>query len=566
MGNLPRDKQDREFFIHSALTDTGFFCRNVLGMDTDLDDNGNPTSERGKGGVRDWGPHQEMVSFFDTVSDRPKGLWAPRYSYKSSVVQGYIMRQILAHPEKSICLYMHDYDEAQERSAKMRDQMLQNDIICEMFGSLKGTPWRKSAWTTSLRSNLAIQQRQLTVASPQKLRTGGRFNEILFDDIVSETSFQTEAMRKKAIWAVESSLNLEARGAQFKLIGTPYHLGDANHWVKDKGWDMSIHLDVGGEIMVGEDGLLKWVGDPRWPHLTPEFLNHKLRKGMEYNTFMSQFMLKVVAGLTQAFEATHFKVAHWDTSVHRDLTGYLLTDVAPSGSPRGDFNVLMYIGIDERGHVYILDLEVGFWKMHEFCERYLNMLARWSRKVTHRVEMWEDSPSLASYTQYLNIQTRNTGTRPRIEKVARNQTEKPKDERIAHLAIRFQAGEIHVMDTVPRVWKSGVEVRDLWMPEGEKDANRGTVLPSGDLVEWFTRFPHHEKKDVPDALSLVDAQDKATESPFCYWVRPSRRRVSESIKRGRVQKRGGTQRQSSNHSRSHGSATAFYERLQRRRG
>lgn len=554
MSQLPSDPQDRQDFIQRALSDTGFFARHVLGMHTDLDDNGNPTSQVGKGGIRDHGPHAEMVRFFDTPSKQGKAFWAPRYSYKSSCVQAFIMRRILAHPERSILLYMHDYEEAQERSAKMRDQMLENDLIVEMFGALKGTPWRKNGWTTSLRENLTIQQRQFAVASPDKSKVGGRFNDIIFDDIVTDKSVQTDAGRRKAIRCVEQSINLEARGTQFLLIGTPYHLADANHWVLEAGWENCTHLDVGGEIVIRDDGLLEWVGKPRWPNLSPEFLNAKLRKGMKFPTFMSQFMLKVTAGLTQAFSARDFQPARWDPGVHQDLTGYLLTDVAPSGSPKGDFNVLLYIGIDERNHVYILDLEVGYWKMHEFCKRYLDMLHRWSRKLTHRAELWEDSPSLSSYLQYLSIQTRETGTRLNAEKVRRNQMEKGKDERIAHVALRFQASEVHVMDTVPRMWSTGTEVRELWHPEGAGDPNRGTVQPSGDLVDWFVRFPSADKKDVPDCFALVDSQDRHTESPICYWVKPSRRRASDAIIRPTVRS-GRQSRRTSN-----GSASRFFER------
>jgi hypothetical protein len=252
---------------------------------------------------------------------------------------------------------------------------------------------------------------------------------------------------------------------------------------------------------------------------------------MTYELFMSQFKLKVVTGLTQAFQRTHFRPAVWNTSEHRDLTGYLLTDVAPSGSPKGDFNVLMYVGIDDRENVKILDLELGFWKMHEFCTRYLRMLHRWQSRVTHRAELWEDSLNFHSYFQYLQMRSRESNQRITAERVKRNQTEKPKDERIAGLALRFQALEVEVMDTVPRTWNTGTEVRELWHPEGHVDSDTPYALPSGDLVDWFVRFPHHGKKDVPDTLALVDATDRKTDTRLCYWVRPSHKRDMVSPKR-----------------------------------
>lgn len=552
MSRLPKDPEERLLFIERALTDTGFFARNVLGMDTDRDSNGNATSQVGKGGIRDYGPHQEMVRFLDDDSKLTKVLWAPRYSYKSSLAKAFLTRMVLARPNIAILLYMHDFKEAEERAAQIRDSLLENEIIAEMFGDLKGPVWQRGAWTTSLRSDMTIQQPTLTIASPKKAKTGGRYNLILFDDLVSETSYLTDAGRREGIRCVEKSLNLRARGTRYVGIGTPYHPGDANHWMVNAGWQTCTNLDVGCDLVVKQDGTLDLAGEARWPNLGIDFLRGYLKDGMSYELFMSQFKLKVVAGMTQAFQAHQFQPVTWKDSEHSDLTGYLLTDVAPSGSQKGDHNVLAYIGIDDRQRIYVLDLELGFWKMHEFCTRYLAMLSRWDRKVTHRAELWEDSLSFHSYFQYLQIESKKTKQNLSVERQRRNQHERSKDERIAGLALRFQAKEVFVMDTIPRTWNTGTEVRELWHPEGERDPITGKVLPTGDLVDWFVRFPHHPKKDVPDTLALADATDRKTEQRICYWVRSSRYRVAESRQK--------LADQQARRPVGRGSATRFYDR------
>ena len=555
MSNLPKDPEERELFCDRALSDSGYFARHVLGMDTDRTDNNNATSEIGKGGIRDWGPHQEMTSFIDDDGITAGAVWAPRFSYKSSLVKAYITRKVLAHPNIAILLVMHDYKEAEERSAQIRDSLLENETIGEMFGDLRGSVWQRERWTTSLRDDKSIQQPTLTIASPKKAKTGGRYNLIIFDDVVSETSYLTELGRREAIRCVEKSLNLRSKKTNYRLIGTPYHPGDANHWVIDQGWQKCIHLDVGCDIVTKEDGTLGLTGKARWPNLPIDFLEGYLKDGMTYELFMSQFKLKVVAGLTQAFQRTQFRSGAWRNSEHSQLTGYLLTDVAPSGSAKGDFNVLCYVGIDDRENVKILDLEIGYWKMAEFCKYYLAMLDRWSSKVRHRAEVWEDSPSFHSYFQFLQIRCKESGQRLNVERVKRNQHEKSKDDRIAGLALRFQALEVEVLDTVPRFWNTGTEVRTLWDPEGEVDSVTKSVLPGGDLVEWFVRFPHHSKKDVPDALALVDATDRKTEARICFWIRPSRQRTPESIMR-RPAKRGGRKL-------TKGYASRFYDKCHR---
>lgn len=559
MSHLPKDPNERDHFIARALSDTGFFARKVLGMDTDRTGNNDTVTNVGKGGIRDYGPHAEMIRFLDDQSCRTGALWAPRYSYKSSAVKAFITRMILAYPDISILLIMHDQKDAEERSAQIRDSLLENEIILEMFDGLdlQGPVWQRGRWTTSLRTDKTIQQPTLSVASPKKPKTGGRFNLVIFDDLVSETSYLTEAGRKEGIRCVEKSLNLRARDTRYILIGTPYHPEDANHWVIDQGWKACTHLDVGCDIVMGEDGKYGLTGKARWPNLSKEFLSTYLKDGMTFELFMSQFKLRVIPGMTQAFYRHHFRVGAYKPHEHRDLTGYLLTDVAPSGSPKGDFNVLIYVGIDDKEHVKVLDVELGFWKMHEFCMNYLRMLHRWSGKVNHRAEIWEDSPSFHSYFQYLQMRSRESGQRIYVERVKRNQAEKGKDERIAGLALRFQALEITFLDSIPRKWNNGTDIKTLWDPEGHIDGDNPNTLPSGDLVDWFIRFPYHSKKDVPDCLALVDAMDRKTETRLCYWIKPSHRRDKPSPKRELLQtKRGATL--------GRGYAQRFYDRCRGR--
>lgn len=555
MSRLPQDPAERAHFCERALSDTGYFARNVLGMDTDRDKDGNANSAAGEGGVRPYGPHKEMVDFFDDDTKETTVLWAPRYSYKSSVVKAYITRMVLAHPNISILLYMHDYEEAEERSAQIRDSLLENETIVDMFGPLKGSVWQRKRWTTSMRADKSNQQPTLTIASPRKAKAGGRFNIIIFDDIVPETAPESEALRKEGIRCVERSLNLKARGTLFKQIGTPYHTEDANHWTVNAGWDACIHLDAGCEVVKKEDGTLGLEGETRWPNLPKTFLEWYLKKGMTYELFMSQFMLKVVTGMTEAFERTQFQPISWRECKKRNLTGYLLNDKAPSGSDRGDFNVLAYVGIDERQRVHLLDLQIGHWKMYEFCEKYLEMLDKWSGQVTHRCEVWEEDPSYHSYKQHLEITGRARGRSIRVENQKRNQHEKSKRDRIAGLALRFQSLEFFVCDTVPHLWNTGKDLLPLWEPEGHVERGSDLRLPSGDLVTWFTQFPGHPKKDVPDCLALVDAINRATQTRVCYWVRPSNIGVPETQMRAPAK---------SAEARARGSAQRFYDRCHTR--
>lgn len=537
---------ERTFLLTRLLSDTGFFARYVLGMDTDRDENGNAIDDTlvGRGGVRDHGPHQEVVEFLDGNEKESLILMAPRASYKSSIARAFIQRKILAHPNISVLLAMHDYGLAEERCTAIREDLVENPVIRELFPHMKGSTWRKDRFVTGLRTDFTGDSPTLFICSPKKTVTSTRPHLIVFDDIVTE-----EDLSDKALAAgrrlIEKSLALEARGCQLVDIGTPYHWGDAHHMIlASPGWKKLVHLDCGFDVNVSEDKTVTLTGEGRWPHLTKEYIQSKLGRGMTFATFMSQYKLQVVSGTSQPYHRTHFQPCAWGEEM-KQLTGYLLCDAA-QGTPEGQkasskqcMNVLAYIGVDHRNHVYLLDIEVGRWQMLEFCNRYIAMRDRWSSKVTHRVEVWEQVVGTTPYAEFIGLQMQKRGDRPQIVWQKRHQGEKNKTQRIAGLQVRFQALEFHVCNTVSRTYVDEGERKMLWDPEGHTDPLTGAKLPGGTLVEQFIRFPYvgPEMMDITDTLSLVDAMDKESGQTVCFHIRPSRQTIPEERRRRNIETR-----------------------------
>lgn len=551
----PPGTAERRFFMERMLDDTGFLCRNVLGMNTDRDERGNAVSEIGKGGVRDHGPHQEVVSFIDDETNENALLLAPRYSYKSSIITGFLVRMILRHPDIAILLCMKNSSEAGERCQVIRDILTTNPIIVELFGDLRGKPWKGTRFTTSRRKDTTLLSPTLWVGSPQKTLAGGRPNLLVFDDIVSENDPGSELKLKKGVRFCENALALRSRGARTIMVATPWDEADASQWAIKAGWKQLTHLDIGYDLIRRDDGTLDLEGKGRWPNLSIEHLRGMLRGGMEFEKFMSQFMLRIVRGVNAQFERHQFHPEKWSQEKHSILTGYLLCDTAPSGATDGDLNVLMYVGFDERGAVHILDLEVGHWKMYEFCDRYLNMLQKWQSRVNHRIEMWEKGHNYHSYFQHIQVMGRERNIRVTAYPARRNQAASvvAKDTRIALTAGRFQSRQVYVMDTVPRAWNAETEIRPLWEPEGFQDTKTGQLLPAGDLVEQFVRFPHHKRKDIPDTFALIETVDEQTGMRVCSWARPMSRGPDQSTMRNQPRPQQHDMRQG-------GSASRFFQK------
>jgi hypothetical protein len=559
VSRLPKDPGEREHVVQQILKDTGAFCRVVLAMDTDRDQKGEATSEIGKGGVRASGPHQEVITFLDDWNpERPfKNLMCPRFAYKSSMVEGLIVRCILAYPNISILLMMANKEDAQKRVSVIRDILEQNEEIRELFPDIK-CGGSKYSFTTNLRDNITLQSPTLRAGSPQNVPVGGRFNLIVFDDLADDVNTRTDEGLKKGIETVKASIFLRAMDAIVLNVATPRHDGDVSAWMMEQeGWARCTHLDVGFDLVQNSDGKLEWVGENQiWPHLTKRFLNSQITGGIDYSMLMAQYKLRVVAGLHSAFKRHNFQPFNWKEGEHSQLTGYLLTDVAHSSKKDSSLNVLMYVGINKRGHVFILDLQVGRWEMLEFCDRFHKMRAQWSGRVNHQSELLEQQTPSNPYFGMLRGMAKDRGVKLNLIPIQRNAASKGKDMRIVQTQYRFQSREVFVNNELTgRTCVLANQVRVLWEPEGYIDKDSGAKLPDGELVMQFVRHPFHVLKDIPDTFALIEEMDRETGRLVCFWRRPSPQANLEATIRPVVARTATGQ----------GYTSRVYERFQRRR-
>lgn len=557
MTTVPTDPEQRELFIQQISSDTGAFCRLVLGMDTDRDQRGNATSGIGEGGVRAWGPHQEVISFMDDWNpERPfKHLMCPRFAYKSSMVEGLICRAILFYPNICILLMMANKEDAAHRVSVIKDILANNEVIRDLFPDLE-LRGSKYAFTSSLRDNLTLQSPTLRAGSPQNVPTGGRYNLIVFDDLADDINTRTEEGLRKGIETAKAAIFLRGTDAIVLNVATPRHDGDVSAWLnEEEGWDKCTHLDVGFDLVQNSSGKLEWVGENQiWPHLTKKFLNTQIQGlGGDYGMLMAQYKLRVVAGLHSAFKRTHFQGINWRADM-KSMTGYLLTDVATSLSKDSCLNVLMYVGINERNHVVILDLQIGRWEMMNFCDRFMKMRAYWATKVNHHAELMEVTSANQGYNAYLRQMARDQNVRLNIIHIARNSSAKNKDMRILGTQVRFQAKEVFVLnDLAARTTILNDDVKQLWSPDGHQEVGSNARLPDGELVMQFIRHPFHKLKDIPDTFALVDEIDRETGRLVCFYRQPSKRlQHADTLRRPVEQKSAGR-----------GYTSRIYERFQR---
>lgn len=518
--------------VQRATSDTGYLCRNWLGMNVD---DGAEGQKPGDGGIRDHGPHQEVVRVFDDPSIKRVVVLMPRNAYKSSIVKGLIVRTIISDPNATILLDMHDMEMAKARVAVIRDLLLENPKIRALHGDLKGPIWTQKEFITSIRTDRTLDAPTLACCSREAPKTGGHFKLIIMDDIIDDQASRTEEGIESSKRSIRYLMPLTTPTGKIIDVGTLYAEGDIHHHLLEQPeWHKVIH-EVGYELERDENGKMVLNGEePFFTFLSKKFLLGQLSV-MGARIWLSQYKNRLIGTGNEVFRRQDFQPIAWTENL-RNLTGYLLTDTASSEKKEGCYSVLAYVGLDERLRIHILDLQIGHWQPDEFITRFFDMRARWTGRVNHQAEMMEVTQATQTFRPFLEKRMRELKVVLNLIALPRNSSEQTKDTRILRLQPRFQAKEVYVCETVPREFVDLGEVKRLWDPEGYKDPKSGVCYPSGELVKQFINFRQWGKsiRDVPDAIAEVDEINPKTGERYCFYRKPTHEITSPETSRTRI--------------------------------
>lgn len=516
-----------------AEEDTGFFARFILNFDFHKDDK---TGERKTGpaqGVQLSGPHKEMTDFLDAPHLR-KHMEAPRGALKTSVVQAYCMRRLMADRNLRIMYGMETYDQAKDKLNDMKVWFEENKNIKALWGDVRGKPWSATKFTLSGRTG--------TVAGPSiwpfgvdKAFTGYHCDILVLDDLVSFKNI-TETGMKNVMACFKMVAPLLDPGGTLIIVGTRYHDEDLyGHILANlrEHYEVLI-LDCGMDLDQNEHGEWSLVGKPIFNHLTESFLRVKLAEMTERGSpadFCSQYLNKCMSEGFQLFKRRHFLRARWDESM-RNLNCYMVTDTATSEQEDGCHSVVGLVGLDSRRDFFLLDLRVGHWDPKTFVDNFFDVIEKWQTKIPIRGQLMENYAANRVFRSMLEREATKRQIMLNLIEIPRGSGEPGKKQRIKALQGPFCNHQFHVVDTVPPTFQDLGRTRLLWDPVGHR-SDKGDILPDGELVRQFIRFPVYGKNDIADALADVVAQDRMGEY-YCKGmsIRQQQRRRSFEEKRG----------------------------------
>ena len=514
-----RALSDKDRLRARVLVDTGVLCRELLGFNYDEDASGRKINV-GTGGIRDSGKTREIIALLDDHATKYKMVVAPRESRKSSMLIGFIIRQILLWPDIRIFYVARTDDMARAKCQAIR-ALLASERVTEMFGAQEGDVWTDTEFNVRGRVQAGQQNSTFTAFSQDSMPTGGRANLLIVDDFIDDKNVTNAVQNRKSKSLYATLQPFMAHGGTQVYAATIWADDDLTN---DLMGNPLFAPPYGGQVVCGagvrvittEKGTFDLEVLPAgltFPHLTLDHLRQKLW-GMtlegKFDHFVRQYLNETGSTSDSHFQRRYFQPLAWGEDM-RQLSGYLVTDAAGVDAKEelaNCYGVVAYVGIDASDNLYLLDLRVGRPDPTEFCNWVFEMLEEWMPKVNHCGECWEDVAISNAYRHQVKLDARARKIRLNIIEM-RRPPQSQKLGRINRLQPVMKQGRFYVVSTVPRTFMDLTGEKLLWDPQGHFDGRTKERLPAGELVDEFIK--QTGRKDIPDALAMV-LEDEKTRS------------------------------------------------------
>jgi predicted phage terminase large subunit-like protein len=287
-------------------------------------------------------PHHKNILAHITGNKKTLDL-APRGFGKSTIGDiGYCLWRIAQNRNIRILIVSNTQSQAESFLREMKFHLEGNTRLLDLFGSFKSDKWNESELFVSSRT-ISAKEGTLTALGASGAVISKHFDLIIADDIVDFENARTELQRKKLSEWYRTALlpTLEPHG-ELHIIGTRYHPNDLYQELID-----SQQYSVQVQRAIQDDKSL-------WP--AKFLIEDLLQKKAELGSIV--FDLQYQNDITLAKQGRIFRyewMQFYDTAPAA-LKIYQGCDLAISEKETADYFVLMTIGQDTNGNIYVLDL------------------------------------------------------------------------------------------------------------------------------------------------------------------------------------------------------------------
>lgn len=347
------------------------------------------------------GIHEELCAWMT----RPDALdnqliLLPRDHQKSVLIAFRVVWWLTSHPETTI-LYVSATADLAEKQLKFIKDILTSDIYRHYWPEMVNVNENyRERWAVNEISVDHPKRKAEGVRDPSVKAVGLTANIVGFhcnvavlDDIVVPTNAYTELGREqtKAFYSQLSSI--ETTGAKEWTVGTRYHpadiykdMVDMVEFFEKDGQETERAVYEVFQRQVETHGEFLWPKQRRDDGKTFGFdwaeLARKKAKYLDVTQFHAQYYNNPNATTEGAVSHNNFQYYNREALINRSgawylgeklLNVYASIDFSYSVSKTADFTVIMVIGVDEDGFIYILEIDrfrtKSIREMYEHAER-----------------------------------------------------------------------------------------------------------------------------------------------------------------------------------------------------
>lgn len=289
----------------------------------------------------------------------------------------------------------------------------------------KKVVWRGDALQV-IRTDI-LKEPTVTVGSVGSVATGFHYDELYLDDVVTFDNVSSSDKNKRVfswIYDLESVLDPEyfdeelyervkrlvkAKTHEHKLqrmcrvgntimvVGTRYdkldyyaHIMEHSAELEFDVYQKNIYVDG----MSRDSGYL-------WAERFSEAQEMRLRANMTPRRFASQYLNSILADEDKVLRYENIQFVHpSDITIDSTVRGYAFINKKDDKKPRriklvcvidpaaatheaADYTALAVGGVDYDGNLYILDLKMGRWQIHQWVKVMFALLDKWALDVVH---------------------------------------------------------------------------------------------------------------------------------------------------------------------------------------
>ena len=321
-------------------------------------------------------------------------LWS-RGHFKSTIITyAGVAQEVLKNPEISVCIMSYKAGAAEAFAAQIKQAFESNEILLSCFPDIlwsERTDHRGDQWSVSDFSVKRKTGRKEASVSTSGLvsgmRTGGHYDLLVYDDVVTPESVTTPEQIQKTTDAWSMSLNLGTIGkTRHWYIGTRYSLYDTYWYMLSIGT-----IKERRHICIDDEG--KSV-------LIPEEELEKKRKEMTTRDWNSQMLQTPIGDGELLMKKEWFNQYQRVPSIPMNI--YIFADTAQRQGRNNDRTVMWVVGYGSDRRKYVLDCVVDRINQSQRCERLFGLVEKWQPSLT----LWETNAApddIEYFTKQMDI-------------------------------------------------------------------------------------------------------------------------------------------------------------------